>query len=154
MTRGQVSGLSVMAWCAAAVCATALLPPAVATWLHRSRVAETRAVLLETAALLRTRPLETGLVTCGPGRRPNMSLGMARARGLASAYPRHVAWLQRLGDAGPFLATDRPDAWQQCLLLTVSADGSATLMSAGANGLVETAADGVSQGDDLVERVR
>lgn len=138
------------------ILATAIVPPALAREWHARRIDDTRVRLHEAALRWAETPVAPGIVRCGPGRRPGLTAATAAARGLSDRLPGHDAWISRMTDDGAVPAGLQPDAWGQCLVLRVSADGlQRFVLSAGANGVIDTALEGVrSGGDDLLEPVR
>lgn len=151
LTGGRVG----LVWLCA-ILATAIVPPAVAHEWHARRVEDTRVRLHAAALRWADAPIAPNTVWCGPGRRPGLTAATAAARGLSDRLPGHEAWLSRMTDDGAVPAGVQPDAWGQCLLLRVSADGRVRLvLSAGANGVIDTALDGDRPGgDDQMEQLR
>jgi hypothetical protein len=162
--RSPISGRQLIGALIGIVFATAVLPPAAAWTLNRTRVAQTDA--RATAALERLRSngdVLAGLmahdgVICGPGRVPDREPATASARSGAS-YPAHVAWLREAQIAPvPFGAGMPTDAWGRCFLLTaheLSTGGPVWLISAGPNGLIDTPPNALALGgDDIGGRLR
>lgn len=157
MTREtSLTGLRVVLVCALALVATVVVPAMTARWWHAQRVAETRGRLHEAAEFWAVTIPSTDTVTCGAGRRPGLPEATASARGLSDQLPLHAAWLSRMTDGASESSAPAPDAWGQCVVLRVSPDGrSAFVVSAGANGLIETTLEATTPGgDDLLERIR
>lgn len=157
MTTGTaLTGPRVWLVCLLAAAATAVVPPATARWWHAQRVELTRTHLRDAAQRAAALTGPADLITCGQGRRPGLDEATAAARDLTNRLPTHAAWLARMTVVAAFTDATPPDAWGQCLVWRVSADGrTAVLLSAGANGLIETRLDAVApSGDDLLERVR
>jgi hypothetical protein len=142
----------VSAVAAIAVTATAVAPPAAASWLHGRRVAETWAAVRQVADGLPAMAAakQTAAVLRGDGRHPDITESTARDRGLPWDSSSHALWLQRAEQSpGPRVAAWPPDGWGRCLFVRTGPDGY-LIISAGANGLLETPidADGLS-GDDI-----
>lgn len=137
-TRSTVHGSFVVRGVLLALLATAVLPPAGAWWLNSRRVAVTTE-RIQSAAASPAVP-DDRRVLCGPGRLPG-----SNARGAGAA---HAEWLAvAVVDPG---AEREADAWGQCLLV-----GRGWVLSAGANGIIETALNATTtQGDDIGARVR
>lgn len=151
LTGGRV----VLVWISA-VLATAIVPPLAAREWHSRRVAETHD-RLRTAAIAWTPGGHVAdSIACGAGRRPGLSEATAAARGLSDHLALHEAWRARMTEDASWTDVAPRDAWGQCVVLRVSGDGrSAVLLSAGANGVIETALDATAPGgDDVLERVR
>lgn len=139
-TRSTVTGSFVVRGVLLALLATAVLPPAGAWWLHSRRVADTTERVQRAAT--QTVTADDGRVLCSAGRLPR-----ADASGAGVA---HVDWLAiAIVDAGN-RSDSGPDAWGQCLLM-----GRGWVLSAGANGIIETPLDAAApRGDDIGVRVR
>lgn len=155
----KISGISVAIIVGAALVATLVLPPAGALWLNHRRVASTVATLGDVAEILRRRgpadPGDAGRVHRGSGRWPDLSEAIERGRDLDWDYSNHRAWLALAESTSPAgEAGWAPDAWSNCIFVLSRTDGY-LVVSAGANGLIETptTAD-VPGGDDLAMRVR
>lgn len=136
--RSTVRGSFVVRGVLLALLATVVLPPAAAWGLNSWRVGNTTE---RVAALSGSfQGVEGTSVLCGPGRLPSSD-----ARGAGAA---HAEWLAAaVVDAG----TGREaDAWGQCLLV-----GHGWVLSAGANGIVETPLNATTTlGDDIGARLR
>ena len=150
-----VSGRQVAAWLGVAVLATCVLPPGLAMSLNARRTRQTEATLAMTAAAMRAGAPSRGMfvVACGPGNMPDVDQRTADVRGLAAAWTVHAMWLAELRpmSAIDWPAVAAPDAWGRCLMLRLRPQAAGVLLSAGANGLVETPRDSVTaQGDDIV----
>ena len=139
-----------------ALVATAIVPPIVARGLNDQRQAHTRRILQQGGQslvdLLSVSEQRRLSVTCGDGRLPDIDLPTATDRGLARHWVTHEAWMSRLESSDRIregiLAAD---AWDRCVLVRTGGGLTSVLLSAGANGLVETAIDSTTGGgDDLV----
>jgi hypothetical protein len=162
--RSPISGTQLIAALIGILCATAVLPPAAAWTLNRTRVAQTSARVQEALERLRASrdvlagfTAHTGIV-CGPGRLPDREPATATARKGAS-YPSHIAWLREAKIAPVLFGAGMPtDAWGRCFLL--NADGFSKgdpvwLISAGPNGLIDTPPNALALGgDDIGGRLR
>ena len=162
--RSPLSGTQLVAALIGIAFATAVLPPAVAWTLNRSRIAQTEARaqsglarLRSSGVLLSALAAHTGIV-CGPGRVPDREPATASARNGAS-YPSHIAWLREAQIAPVLFGAGMPtDAWGRCFLL--NADGLSRgepvwLISAGPNGLIDTPPNALALGgDDIGGRLR
>lgn len=139
-TRSTVQGSSVVRGVLLALLATAVLPPGAAWWLNSWRVAVTEDRVA--AAAVGATATGQGGVVCGPGRLPDIKA--------AGAGAVHGEWLAAaVIDAGDSSGREA-DAWGQCLLV-----GHGWVLSAGANGVIETPLDSTTTlGDDLGVRVR
>jgi len=128
-----VQGFHVVRALLLAVLATAVLPPVGAWWLNARRV-DLTTNRAQGAAARAVAPAD-GRVLCGPGRLPSSS---ATGAGVA-----HADWLAiAVLDSG---GGREADAWGQCLLV-----GSGWVLSAGANGMIETPLGAaVTNGDDI-----
>lgn len=154
----RLTGLQVLAALVLIVAATVVVPPATAWTLHTGRVERTRARLIELRETIRpwlteaTRPA----VGCGTGRLPDRRPSAARAR--PGALTLHQAWLADATMDAALQRLTQPDGWGRCLLVarpTADPDGPVWLLSAGANGLIETdPGASVTAGDDLGVRFR
>lgn len=136
----------------------ALVPPVGATALHRWRVASTRAradrALAAVAGMVQGHDAGSA-VRCLSQRRPDVPRETLRERGLEHAWTTHAAWLARIApaDSGPDDVGD--DAWGHCFLAVVVRGPGGTwhpaVLSAGGNGVVETALGSAEAGgDDLL----
>ena len=151
-----VSGTQVVAALLGIICATALIPPAAAWTLNQRRISETRADSAAAAPIVAARLgmlRDTGQlltmtvsVVCGPGRLPDASNNITSST--------HAAWVSEARSAADLLGETLPtDAWGRCFLVNVGTareGGQAWLLSAGPNGLIETAfAATTLSGDDI-----
>jgi hypothetical protein len=128
-TRSTVQGSFVVRGVLLALLATVVLPPAAAWWLNSRRVAATEGRVA--AAAIGAAAMDQGRVVCGPGRLPIINATDA------------------VIDAGDASGREA-DAWGQCLLV-----GHGWVLSAGANGVVETPLDATTTyGDDIGARLR
>jgi len=137
-TRSTVQGSFVVRGVLLALLATAVLPPAGAWWLNSRRIALTTERVQ--VAVARATSRGDGRVLCGPGRLPSS--------GAAGGGVAHTEWLAAaVVDSG---AGREADAWGQCLLV-----GAGWVLSAGANGIIETPLSSTTtQGDDVGARLR
>jgi len=162
--RSPMSGAQVIGIMVVIVCATAVLPPAAAWSLNRSRITQTEERARVAVDRLRAESsLNAGLpvgigVVCGPGRIPDATLSTASGRrGLSS--PAHGAWLGEARIAPEMFGAGMPtDAWGRCFLMNAGAwtgDGPLWLLSAGPNGVVETPQNALALGgDDIGGRLK
>jgi hypothetical protein len=117
-----------------AVLATAVLPPVGAWWLNARRVAITQERIDLIAG--RAEPQQTGVVTCGPSKPPSPAGAVGDV---------HAAWLVSIAGPATSDAEATTDAWGHCLLIS-----DHWVLSAGANGAIETPMDSVVLvGDDI-----
>ena len=95
-----------------------------------------------------------GTVSCANGKRPAMTLEEATVRGLQDHWAVHTRWMSNMTTIASNHVT-KPDAWGHCLIYVVSSDGqNALLLSAGANGVIETPFDSLlAVGDDWLELI-
>ena len=162
--RSPVSGAQLVAALAAIIFATAVLPPAAAWTLNRSRIAQTgerarvagerlRGSSGDAASLMQ----HAGII-CGPGRLPSRepaAIGSTAERSQAS----HNAWLRGARIAPELFGAGMPtDAWGRCFLLNAGAwtsGGPVWLLSAGPNGWIDTPPNALALGgDDIGNRLR
>jgi hypothetical protein len=162
--RSPISGGRLVAALIAIVFATAVLPPAAAWTLNRSRIAQTSTRAQTAIERLRSPgDVLTGLmahtgVVCGPGRVPDREPPAGNDRGRTS-YPSHIAWLREAQIAPALFGAGMPtDAWGRCFLLNArgfSTGGPVWLISAGPNGLIDTPPNALALGgDDVGGRLR
>lgn len=164
MTLGAqrpISGLQLVLALLAIAMATAVLPPATAWWLNQSRIAQTQERVVAAVTRMRTRINNQGLpgtgmaVACGPGRLPDAVPAAAASR--ADFVQTHASWLLGAVSAPEVFGDGMPtDAWGRCFLMNVGAStrgGRLWIVSAGPNGLVETALDVSSLGGDDIGAV-
>lgn len=140
-TRSTVHGSFVVRGVLLAVLATAVLPPAGAWWLNSRRVALTTERVAAVAVGLAS--IEQGSVVCGPGRLPDNDV-----RG---AHATHADWITAAISRPESFGLGAPtDAWGRCFLAN-----DRWILSAGPNGLIDTALTGDSlEGDDIGLRTR
>lgn len=152
-----MSGRRLVAVLCLTVAATAVVPPLLAWWLNARRERHTREMLELTARERVTGRIGSDgptSVFCVDGRRPDMDATTAATRGLSAAMPTHRVWLEaataNARDAA--LPSDATDAWGRCLFLRSGGQQPTLLLSAGANGVVETPlrAAAAAAGDDLL----
>jgi hypothetical protein len=159
--RSPISGGQMVAALVAIVIATAVVPPAAAWALNKSRVAQTQERVRAAIDRLRSNPANiakwssSGIV-CGPGRLPDPEASVARNRFPIAA---HAAWLREAKIAPELFGAGMPtDAWGRCFLLNAgdpASSGPIWLLSAGPNGLIDTPPDAAAlSGDDIGGRVR
>ena len=160
--RSPISGGQVIAALVAILFATAVLPPAAAWALNKSRVAQTQERVSTALGRMRPGGNEAGNFTsssgivCGPGRLPDSKPSMVVD---PSSVAAHGAWLREAKMAPEMFAAGMPtDAWGRCFLLNAgdwASSGPVWLLSAGPNGLIDTApTDGSLRGDDIGGRLR
>ena len=142
-------------WCCV-VLATGVLPGTVASTWHRWRVSQSEEALIGAARAWAAIRLPPDSVTCGGSRQPGLSRSEAVARGLADRLAVHEGWIIRMRYAGDWGLMPFSDGWGQCLVIRVEREGPRRfVVSAGANGLLESPLDvAVAGGDDLVAVVR
>jgi hypothetical protein len=157
--RPVASGRRVLRHLVLALVSTVAAPPLLAWSLHAQRETETRRVLQAAVGTTRNVTLSRGFpaevtVTCGQGRVPDIARRTAIDRGLDEAWPIHQAWLAALARSASGGGALTSDAWAYCSLLRRGGSGTTVLLSAGANGLIETALDAsVAGGDDILVAV-
>lgn len=155
-SRPVASGRRVLHHLLLALVSTVAAPPLLAWTLHAQRETETRRVLraavVTTRAATLSRPASsTVAVMCGQGRVPDIDRRTAVDRGLDQAWPIHAAWLAALARSASGTGALTSDAWGYCSLWRSGGPGMAVLLSAGANGLIETPLDAsVAGGDDIL----
>ena len=162
--RSPMSGAQVVGIMAVVLFATAVLPPAAAWSLNRSRITQTEERARVAVDRLQvestfTAELPAGVgVVCGPGRIPDVVPSTAGGRqGLA--FPAHGGWLSDARMAPEIFGAGMPtDAWGRCFLLNAGAwsgAGPVWLLSAGPNGVVETPLNALALGgDDIGGRLK
>ncbi|HUR20167.1 MAG TPA: hypothetical protein VMZ90_05115 [Vicinamibacterales bacterium] len=162
--RSPVSGLQLVAALAAMVFATAVLPPAAAWALNRSRIAQTRERARAAAERLQNGSeafaglMQSGGIACGPGRLPDRAPSDRRAREELS-HPMHRDWLRDARMAPELFGAGMPtDAWGHCFIVNADAwatGGAVWLLSAGPNGWIDTGTNAMALGgDDIGNRLR
>ena len=151
--RPLSSGRRVLGSLVMTLLATGVLAPALAVALNAGREARTLETLTQAGVLLSPDlgSAEAESISCGQGPLPDIDERTAEQRGLANLWATHEAWLRavraEMGDRLPL----PPDAWGRCIVYRRSAAPSPMLVSAGANGLIETPLDAMTAGgDDLV----
>jgi hypothetical protein len=149
-----MSGARVIVLLTAVVFATAVLPPAAAWTVNRSRIERARSDVMEIARVVgrkRLRPSHASAtveVLVGPGRIP-----LAPS---APAEPWLAAPRGSLGAVVVEAATLRSDPWGNAYLIHVRASGGVVLC-AGPNGTIETPLSDAARspgGDDIVAEFR
>lgn len=148
-----ISGLQLLLALVAITLATVVVPPATAWWLNQSRIEQTQERVAAAAGRLRTsdaflRP--SAAVLCGPGRLPDPVPAAAASQ--PALLETHASWLSGAVSAPGAFGEGMPtDAWGRCFLIDA---GAATrglrvwIVSAGPNGLVETAQGAPALGGD------
>ena len=151
--RPLSSGRRVLGSLVITLMATGALAPALAVALNAGREAQTREILRQ--AIVPSAPdafsLQAASISCGQGPLPDIDERTAEQRGLSHVWSTHAAWLYAVraetGDRLPI----PPDSWGRCVLYRRGAVAAPMLVSAGANGLIETPLDAITAGgDDLV----
>lgn len=156
-----ISGLQLLLALVAITLATVVVPPATAWWLNQSRIEQTQARVAAAASRLRTSMDDDALlrlgaaVLCGPGRLPDAVPAAAASR--PDLLQTHASWLSGAVSAPDAFGEGMPtDAWGRCFLVNA---GVATrglrvwIVSAGPNGLVETAPGAPALGGDDIGAV-
>lgn len=146
-SRRPITGRQLVLALTAIVFATAVLPPAAAWTLNARRITATEDRATLVAEQVRAHVDGAGAgpgVVCGPG-------DMPQAR---SATVVHDSWMLDARKEPQILgAGTSTDAWGRCFLLNLGAEragGHVWVLSAGPNGVVETARDGRAlAGDDI-----
>jgi len=154
--RPFTSGQRVVRHIVLALVATAVAPPLLAWGLNAQRESQTRRVLQGSllshggslSALASSGPVH---VSCGSGRIPDIDRQTASDRGLVQAWTIHEAWLNGLRQSVSTQAAFTDDAWGRCILLRSGGGIETVMLSAGANGLIETPLnESVPAGDDIL----
>lgn len=156
-----ISGLQLLLALVAITLATVVVPPATAWWLNQSRIEQTQERVAATARRLRTSMRNdaflrsSAAVLCGPGRLPDAVPAAAASR--PALLETHASWLSGAVSASDAFGEGMPtDAWGRCFLINA---GAATrglrvwIVSAGPNGLVETAQGAPALGGDDIGAV-
>ena len=162
--RSPITGPQLVAALAAIVFATAVLPPAAAWTLNRTRIAQTRGRARVATERLRTGGdgiaglMQSAAIVCGPGRLPSREPANISARAELS-HAAHRAWLRGARVAPDLFGSGMPtDAWGRCFLLNAdawAAGGPVWLLSAGPNGWIDTPPNALALGgDDIGNRLR
>lgn len=162
--RSPISGAQLIAALAAILFATAVLPPAAAWTLNRSRIAQTEARARTASDRLRASVddmdslARSAGIVCGPGRLPAREPAAVSARAGVS-HPAHAAWLRGARIAPEAFGSGMPtDAWGRCFLLNADAwatGGPVWVLSAGPNGVIDTPPNAIALGgDDIGNRLR
>jgi hypothetical protein len=151
-----ISGLQLLLALVAITLATVVAPPATAWWLNQSRTEQTQERVAAAASRLRTLMENDALlrssaaVLCGPGRLPDAVPAAAASR--PALLETHASWLSAAVSApdvfGDGMSTD---AWGRCFLINAGAAARGLrvwIVSAGPNGLVETALGAPALGGD------
>ena len=151
--RPLSSGRRVLGSLVMTLLATGVLAPALAVALNAGREAQTLEILRQAVVPPMPEAVSPQAVSmsCGQGPLPDIDERTAEQRGLAHVWSTHAAWLHAVttetGDRLPV----PPDAWGRCVLYRRGAVPAPMLVSAGANGLVETPLLAtIAGGDDLV----
>jgi len=157
--RPFASGWRVVRHLALALVATAVAPPLLAWGLNAQREAQTRR-MMEGSVHSQSGAGPAGVsgdvahVACGSGAIPDIDQQTASDRGLAQAWMNHQGWLAALGQAAARQQGLPKDAWDHCILMRAGGGAAAVMLSAGANGLIETPLDAsVPDGDDILVTV-
>jgi hypothetical protein len=154
--RPFTSGQRVVRHIVLALVATAVAPPLLAWGLNAQRESQTRRVLQGSllshggslSALASSGPVH---VSCGSGRIPDIDRQTASDRGLIQAWTIHEAWLEALGQPLSNQPELTEDAWGRCILSRSGGAAATVMLSAGANGLIETPlSESVPAGDDIL----
>ncbi|MGE3341947.1 MAG: hypothetical protein AB7L71_00825 [Vicinamibacterales bacterium] len=134
--RSTIDGRRVVRVIVLAVLATAVLPPAGASWLNSRRIDVTKERVERST--LRADSVGTGLALCGPGRLPDLDV--------IGAHASHATWISiAVGRPEAFGPDMRADGWGRCFLAN-----DRWILSAGPNGVVDTPFDAVHlAGDDI-----
>lgn len=157
--RPVASGRSVAGHLMLALVATVVVPPLLAWGLHAQRARQTRRALQASVVAVRdARPTrrshEHATVVCGQGRVPDIDRRTAIDRGLDGSWPTHAAWLEVLSRSAYGTRVLATDAWGYCSLFRTGGRGADVLLSAGANGLIETPLErSIAGGDDILVTV-
>lgn len=148
--RRPITGRQLVLALTAIVLATVVLPPTGAWWLNARRIDETQERATSAAGHLRGTVALSAVrseVVCGPGTLPN-------APASSAALSIHNTWLLAAVKTPELFGDGMPtDAWGRCFLLNLGAardGGYVWVLSAGPNGVIETARDGRTlSGDDI-----
>jgi len=151
--RPFASGRRVARHVLLALVATAVVPPLLASGLNGQRESSTRRMLRQSVPrvieVVRSTPRDRVSVTCGDGRPPEIDHATAADRGLSGHWMTHEQWITLLSptahlEEGVLAA----DAWDRCVMVRAGSGLPPVLLSAGANGLVETPVEGTTSGGD------
>lgn len=148
--RRPITGRQLVLALTAIVLATVVLPPTGAWWLNARRIDETQERATLAAGHLRGTVDRSGVrseVVCGPGTLPN-------APASSASLAIHDSWMLAAVKSPEVFGEGMPtDAWGRCFLLNLGAardGGQLWVLSAGPNGVIETARDGTAlAGDDI-----
>lgn len=156
-----ISGVQLLLALVVITLATVVVPPATAWWLNQSRIEQTQERVVAAAGRLRTLMDNDALlrssaaVLCGPGRLPDAVPAAAASQ--SDLLQTHARWLSGAVSAPDAFGDGMPtDAWGRCFLINA---GAATrglrvwIVSAGPNGLVETALGAPALGGDDIGAV-
>jgi hypothetical protein len=151
-----ISGLQLLLALVAITLATAVVPPATAWWLNQFRIEQTQERVATAAGRLRTSMDDdaflrsSAAVLCGPGRLPDAVPAAAASR--PALLQAHASWLSGAVSAPDVFGEGMPtDAWGRCFLINAGAAARGLrvwIVSAGPNGLVETAQGAPALGGD------
>lgn len=165
--RRRVSGEQLLLALLVIALVTVVLPPAGARWLNASRISQTWTRAEWAAARVAARLSDARLagvpdvndvnISCGPGRLPDAAPAALASR--PEVRQTHESWIAGAVAAPDAFGEGMPtDAWGRCFLMNTGVQrhgGPIWIVSAGPNGLIETALGAAALGgDDIGAPVR